>query len=223
MIKGRVWADLTTDELIYAPRNRRPNHMLGFSPVEQIIVTIKTLIRRQAAQLAYFTEGNTPPGFLNGAGGLEPRPDPRACSSGSNAQLAGQPAEQAKLIWVPAGPRYQAFKDAPMKDDFDEWLARIVAFAFRLPPTPFVRQMNRATAGEDQDRGLEEGLEPMKLWVKRLIDGVIQDEFGGTDLEFAWIDAPRSIPPRRPRSTTRPCATARPPSTRCAPSAARPR
>ena len=54
--------------------------------------------------------------------------------------------------------------------------------------------MNRATAGEDQDRSLEEGLEPLKLWVKRLIDGVIQDEFGGTELEFAWIDAPEVDP-----------------------------
>jgi hypothetical protein len=56
IIKGRVWADLTTDDLLYAPRNRRPNHVLGFSPVEQIVVTIQTIINRQAAQLAYFTE-----------------------------------------------------------------------------------------------------------------------------------------------------------------------
>ena len=56
-----------------------------------------------------------------------------------------------------SGTKYQAFKDSPLKDDFDEWLARIVAFAFSLPPTPFVRQMNRGTAGADQDRGQEEG------------------------------------------------------------------
>ena len=56
IIKGRVWADLTTADLLYAPRNRRPNHVLGFSPVEQIVVTIQTIINRQAAQLAYFTD-----------------------------------------------------------------------------------------------------------------------------------------------------------------------
>jgi hypothetical protein len=50
--------------------------------------------------------------------------------------------------------------------------------------------MNRATAGEDQDRSLEEGLAPLKLWVKRLIDEVNEAEFGETDLEFAWIDTP---------------------------------
>ena len=134
-----------------------PNHVLGFSPVEQIVVTIQTLINRQAAQLAYFTEGNAPLGFLTAPEGWGPG-QIRELQLWLNTQLAGQPAERAKLIWTPAGAAYTALKDPPLKDDFDEWLARIVAFAFSLPPTPFVRQMNRATAGEDQDRSLEEGL-----------------------------------------------------------------
>ena len=156
-------------------------------------MTINTLMRRQAAQLAYFTEGNTPAGLLNGPEGWSPD-QIRDMQAWLDARLSGQTAEQAKLLWVPSGTRYQAFKDAPIKDDFDEWLARIVAYAFSLPPTPFVRQMNKGTAGEDQDRGLEEGLEPIKLWVKRLIDGVIQDEQGGDDLEFVWNDAPNIDP-----------------------------
>ncbi|MDR3512398.1 MAG: phage portal protein [Caulobacteraceae bacterium] len=188
VIKGVAWANLTNDDLIYAPRNPRPNHNYGFSPVEQIIVTINTVMRRQAAQLAYFTEGNTPAGLLNGPEGWNPD-QIRDMQAWLDARLSGQTAEQAKLLWVPAGTRYQSFKDAPIKDDFDEWLARIVAYAFSLPPTPFIRQMNKGTAGEDQDRGLEEGLEPIKHWVKRLIDGVIQDEQGCPDLEFAWNDA----------------------------------
>jgi hypothetical protein len=188
VIKGVAWANLTNADLIYAPRNPRPNHNYGFSPVEQIVVTINTVMRRQASQLAYFTEGNTPAGLLNGPEGWSPD-QIRDMQAWLDARLSGQTAEQAKLLWVPAGTRYQSFKDAPIKDDFDEWLARIVAFAFSLPPTPFIRQMNRGTAGEDQDRSLEEGLEPIKLWAKRLIDGVIQEEQGGADLEFAWNDA----------------------------------
>ena len=171
----------------------------------------------------YFTEGNAPLGFLTAPEGWGRRSQIRELQLWLNAQLAGQPAERAKLI-LDAGRRanYQALKDPPLKDDFDEWLARIVAFAFSLPPTPFVRQMNRATAGEDQDRSQEEGLAPLKLWVKRLVDEVNEAEFGETDLEFAWIDTPEvdPAPPSR-TSTTRPCATARPPSTKSAPAAAR--
>jgi hypothetical protein len=188
VIKGTAWINLTNDDLIYAPRNPRPNHNYGFGPVEQIIVTINTVMRRQAAQLAYFTEGNTPAGLLNGPEGWSPD-QIREMQLWLDARLSGVTAEQAKLLWVPSGTKYQSFKDSPIKDDFDEWLARIVADAFSLPPTPFVRQMNRATAGEDKDRGLEEGLEPIKRWAKRLIDAVIQDDLGCPDLEFAWNDA----------------------------------
>ena len=188
VIKGQAWANLTNDDLIYAPRNPRPNHNYGFSPVEQIIVTINTVLRRQAAQLAYFTESNLPAGLLNGPEGWS-ADQIRDMQAWLDARLSGQAAEQAKLLWVPSGTRYQAFKDSPIKDDFDEWLARIVCFAFSLPPTAFIRQMNRGTASADQDRGLEEGLEPIKLWVKRLVDGVIQGEQGCADLEFSWNDA----------------------------------
>ncbi|WP_158914070.1 phage portal protein [Caulobacter sp. S45] len=65
VIKGVVWAELTADELVYAPRNPRPNHLYGLSPVEQIVVTLNTVLRRQTAQLGYFTEGNVPAGILN--------------------------------------------------------------------------------------------------------------------------------------------------------------
>jgi hypothetical protein len=193
VIKGRVWADLTADDLLYAPRNRRPNHLLGFSPVEQIVVTIQTIINRQAMQLAYFTEGNAPLGFLTAPEGWGPG-QIRELQLWLNTQLSGQPAERAKLIWTPSGANYQSLKDPPLKDDFDEWLARIVAFAFSLPPTPFVRQMNRATAGEDQNRSQEEGLAPLKLWVKRLVDEVNEAEFGETELEFCWHEATQVDP-----------------------------
>ena len=188
-----AWANLTNADLIYAPRNPRPNHNYGFGPVEQIIVTINTVLRRQAAQLAFFTEGNLPAGLLTGLDSWT-ADQLRDMQLWLDSKLSGVTAEQAKLLWVPSGTRYQAFKDAPIKDDFDEWLARVVCYAFSLPPTAFVRQMNRATAGADQDRGLEEGLEPLKRWAKRLIDGVIQDDFGFPDLEFAWNDAPTVDP-----------------------------
>ena len=196
VIKGTAWANLTNADLIYAPRNPRPNHNYGFSPVEQIIVTIHTAIRRQAAQLAYFTEGNTPAGLLTGPEGWNPD-QIRDMQLWLDARLSGSTADQAKLLWAPGGTRYQAFKDAPIKDEFDEWLARIVAYAFSLPPTPFVRQMNRSTSQSDQDRSTQEGAEPLKRWAKRLIDGVIQDDQGCPDLEFAWNDAAEVDPAKQ--------------------------
>ena len=63
---------------------------------------------------------------------------------------------------------------------------RIVCYAFSLPPTAFTRQLNRATAQTSQDAAEAEGLAPLMLWVKRLVDHVTQDVMGHPDLEFAW-------------------------------------
>ncbi len=48
--------------------------------------------------------------------------------------------------------------------------------------------MNRATADTAQEAALAEGLAPLMGWVKRLVDHVIQDRMGHSDLEFAWVD-----------------------------------
>jgi hypothetical protein len=185
VLRGVVWANLANKDLLYLPRNVRSGHLYGFGPVEQIIVTINTIIRRQASQLAYFTESNVPAGLLTAPENwtLEQIKD---LQEWLNQLITGNVDAQRKLLWTPSGTKYAAFKDSPIKDEFDEWLARVVAFAFSLPPTPFIRQMNKGTAGEDQDRAEEEGLEPLKLHRKRWLDDLIATEFNASDLEFAF-------------------------------------
>lgn len=69
-----------------------------------------------------------------------------------------------------------------------------MCFAFSLPPTPFTRQVNRATAETAQEAARDEGLAPLMGWVKRLADQVIQDVMGHADLEFAWADLRPAAP-----------------------------
>jgi HK97 family phage portal protein len=193
IIKGTVWADLTADELLYLPRNVRPGHVYGQSPVEQIVVTINTSLRRQAMQLSYFTQGNTPPGIINAPEGWTSEQIQQFQEWFDN-RLKGQPDTRNSVLWVPHESKYSPFKEAPLKDEFDEWLARVVCFAFSLPPTPFIRQMNRSTSENDQERSLTEGMQPLLVWGKRFIDDVIQSEFD-PELEFVW-EEPRDIDPK---------------------------
>ena len=187
VIKGRPWVNLTNADLLYLPRNPRPGHNYGMSPVEQIVVTAHTVMRRQAAQLAYFTEGNTPAGFISGPEGWN-ADQVKAMQDFVDTRLTGNTAEQAKLLFMPFGAVYQAFKDSPLKDDFDEWLYRIVCSAFSLPPTAFIKSMNRSTAETDKERATTEGLLPLRLWFKRLADRVMREDFGITDHEWSWDD-----------------------------------
>src|SRR4029077_7540259 len=105
-----------------------------------------------------------------------------------DSMLAGNLGNKRKLMWGPDGARYQRFFEAPIKDDFDEWLARVVCFAFSLPPTPFTKMQNRGEQEASKEASLEEGLAPLMGWVKRLIDNIIQRRMGETDLEFVWSD-----------------------------------
>jgi hypothetical protein len=79
-------------------------------------------------------------------------------------------------------------------DQFDEWLARIIAFCFSLPPTPFVRLVNRATGETMYEQALQEGLMPLMTWIKGIIDFIISNWFGFSDIEMVWDDV-RKVDP----------------------------
>jgi HK97 family phage portal protein len=193
VIRGRPWKLLTADELLYLPRNPRPHKAYGFGPVEQIIMTVNIALRRQVMQLQHFTEGNVPPGLLSAPDGWNVE-QIRQFQEWFDSVLAGNTAGRTRLVWAPGGSKYQAFSEAPYKDEFDEWLARIVCYAFSLPPTAFTKQVNRATAETSQQAALDEGMAPLMGWVKRLADHVIQDRLGEPDVEFAWAEGRPSDP-----------------------------
>ena len=90
-------------------------------------------------------------------------------------------------------------RDAELKGAYDEWLARIVCFAFSISPQAFLAQMNRATAETAQQAALAEGLAPIQTWVKQLVDHLLITEFDAPDLEFCWRDE-RDIDPQQAAS-----------------------
>ena len=188
---GSIHCVTVPNGVVYVRRNGKPAWSSN-SPVEQILITINIAIRRSLMQLNHFTEGNVPPGLLN-------IPDLNAQQVAALQQwmddkLAGNFAERQRLQMVPYATKYQALKEAPLKDEFDEWLARVVMFAFSLPPDSFIKQRSRATSETARQTAQEEGLGPLMLWVKRLVDGVLQKRMGHPDLEFAWQELDETDP-----------------------------
>ncbi len=49
----------------------------------------------------------------------------------------------------------------------------LICYAFSVPVSPFVSQVNRAT-GETLRQQAQEGLVPLKAWVKNALDHVIR-------------------------------------------------
>lgn len=187
ILQGVVASSFTTDELIYKPRNVRTHKIYGYSHVEQVIITAKQWLSRQASNLEYYESGNLPEGFLQGAEGWSPE-QLSAYQTHLNQMLSGSYAERHKVRVVPHDAEYQAAKEPALKSEFDEWLARIACFCFGYPPTPFIKQMNRSTSDNDAEAGDEEGEAPICAWIKELMDQIVQNVIGHADIEFVWED-----------------------------------
>ena len=196
VLKGYPAVDYSLRDIIYRPRNIRVNRAYGFGPVEQIVTSVNIALRRQMYLLDYFTQGNIPDSLI----GVPENWTPDQIASYQkywDAYFDGDLGRRRRAKFVPGGvaKTFIQTKEPDLKGPFDEWLARIVCFAFSISPQALTQQMNRATAETQKEIAEEEGLAPILAWVKDLIDQIIAQEFDAPDLEFAWSAEP-SIDPQ---------------------------
>jgi hypothetical protein len=190
ILQGVPAINYTAEELIYRPRNLRVWKAYGYSVVEQIITTVNIALRRQVNQLSFYTDGNTPSLLFNVPEAWSPDQIRQMQSWWDELTARGR---DYGARFIPGGVKPYDTKDQVLKDDFDEWLARIICFAFSIEPTPFVKQTNRATAETARQQSLEEGAAPIQLWLKSLVDQCLR-AMGAGDHQFVW-DEEKSIDP----------------------------
>ena len=186
ILHGVPAADFSADELIYLPRNVRAHKLYGFSPVEQVAFTINISLRRDAATLDYYRAGSTPDAFAT-----LPREwtvdQIRAFQDYFDALMSGNSARRRMTKFMPADFRLIEARQPPLKDQYDEWLARLICYAFSVPASAFVSQVNRATSETLRLQATQEGLVPLKAWIKSALDQVVQVYLDAPDLEFVWV------------------------------------
>jgi hypothetical protein len=186
ILHGVPAADFSRDQLIYFPRNRRPGHVYGYSPVEQVILTANTLIRRQMHQLAFYTDGNLTDGIFTAPESWT-MDQLRGWQTYWDGLFAGNVEARRQGLWVPGGIAYVPLKPPQLNDPYDEFLARLICFAFSISPQPFVSMMNRATAESAHDVAVEEGLLPVLNYFRRLFR-ILFDRMGWRDIEMVAVD-----------------------------------
>lgn len=186
-LKGLPAIDYTRENLLYAPRNPRVHKVYGYSCVEQILVTVNIGLRRQAGQLAFFTDGTIPDAIASVPEAWQTHQIQEYQAYWDN--MVNDAVTRRKMKFVPAGTMFQQTrKDDALVDAFDEWLARVVAYCFSLPATPFVKMQNRATAESAYETALSEGLQPLMIWLKGIIDYILANWLETPDLELVWDD-----------------------------------
>lgn len=188
ILKGVPAIDFTADELVYRPRNVRAHKFYGYSPVEQIVITINLALRRQMFTMAYYTDGNVPEAICQAPQEWSPNTITEF-QDWFDSELAGNLAKRRRITFVPntgGKDAVQFTKEPPLASDLDEWLARVVCWAFSISPQALIKQMNRATAETAKEQSEEEGIAPLLNWLASLINGLVRKYFGYDDVEFAW-------------------------------------
>jgi Phage portal protein len=195
VLKGLPAVDYAARDIVYRPRNVRAHRVYGFSPVQQVLMTVNIALRRQLWQLDYFTEGSIPDALIGVPQSWTPD-QIRQFQDYWDTEFSGDLAKRRRAKFVPgeSAAKVVQTKEPQHKDDFDEWLARIICYAFSVPPQWAAKVMNRATADNQSAQAEEEGLEPTKEWVKDLIDEILAEEFASPDLELHWLDEDKDDP-----------------------------
>ena len=189
VIKGLPAVDYSRDELLYLARNLRSWKVYGYSPVEQVIATVNIALRRQVSQLQYYSEGNIPEALVGVPATWNPD-QIRQFQEYWDSILEGNTAQRRHAKFIPGdiAKNYVPTREPVLKDEYDEWLARIVCFAFSIPPTQFVKQQNRATAETAMQQAKEEGIAPLLKYIKSFMDMIISRYFKQPGYEFSWRD-----------------------------------
>ena len=187
VFKGYPAVDYTVNDLVYAPRNIRTNRVYGYSPVEQILMTVNIALRRQLGQLEYYTAGNIPEALIGVPDTWTPD-QIKQFQDYWDIYFTGDAAARRKAKFVPGGvaKTFIQTKEPELKNVFDEWLVKVCCYAFSVSSQAFSSQVNRATANAQKEQAEEEGLSPILQWVKHLIDPIINIDLKEPDIEFIW-------------------------------------
>ncbi|MGH9541381.1 MAG: hypothetical protein ACRD2H_05825 [Terriglobales bacterium] len=187
-VHGLPAQNLTTDDLLYAMYNERSSQLYGFPQVEQLLLDINTGLRRSIMQLGFYTSGNTPEAlvFVPDA----PLEQIRRFEEHFNSMLSGNLQRRNQIKFLPTlgsgKPEIVFPKQNALADEFDDVMVRRVCYAFSVSPSALQKPMNRASAEQTANSAEEEGQRPKLVFIKSLLDKIIQTKMGMSGYEFAW-------------------------------------
>jgi hypothetical protein len=205
VLYGTPQCDLTTDDLIYFMRNERSNRRYGYGPVEQILATIGIGLRKQVFLTEYYTSGNIPEALCF----LPPQLPPERIGEIQDwfdSMMAGDLQKRRRLTFLPgfstsasasgqASPNIVFPKETLLKDELDEWLMKIAAFAMSVSPQNLMKMINRSSAQQSSENALSEGQEALTATVEDIHNKIL-NAMGYSD-EYEWaVKERRSVNPK---------------------------
>lgn len=180
--------DCTAEQLLYRPRTVRSHTPYGLSPTEAVLLTINAAINRQVFNLQYYADGNVPEGLAELPKGWTTE-QIAAYQEYFDALMLGNPAMRKRLKFVAeGGSKVFQFKQPEWSTDFDEWLAVIICAAFGVVPAEIglTSDINKATAGMQENVTYRRGVRPLMHFFKDIFDEVLALDIQAPELQFIF-------------------------------------
>jgi len=196
-ITGRLGPEaqvsLNDDELIYIRLNQRTHTPFGLGRLEVAFETINAFLgaNRYAARLA----SNSVVEYALWLQGLSPEHHERLIRWWQD-EIEG--TGRVPILSVENKPevlRFGGGTDADLRLQWQEFLLRIIANAFDLPPQSLglEKDVNRSTAAEMTDQAFRQAIVPTaRLFAEHLTREAIGKKLGWHDLEFVFVDVDSS-------------------------------
>ena len=187
--------ELDDDELIYIRLNPRTHTPFGLGRLEVAFETINAFLgaHRYAARLA----SNSVVQYALWLQDLTPEHHERLIRWWQD-EIEG--TGKVPILSVESKPevlRFGGGTDADLRLQWQEFLLRVVASAFDLPPfyLGVERDVNRSTAEEMNDLAFRQAIVPTaRLLAESLTRGAISKKLGWNDLEFVFADVDATDP-----------------------------
>jgi len=180
---------LNDDELIYVRLNPRTFTPFGLGRLEVAFEAVNAFLgaHRFAGKLA----SNSVVEYALWLQGLTPEHHERLIRWWQD-EIEG--TGRVPILSVESKPevlRFGGGTDADLRLQWQEFLLRVIADAFDLPPQSLgvERDVNRSTAAEMSDQAFQQAIVPTaRLFAEYLTRGAIHKKLGWNDLEFVFTD-----------------------------------
>lgn len=192
VIRGKVTAEFTADEMYYEMLNPRTYTPYGLSPLETLVLGVSSALKSELFNLHMLTEGNIPEGFFGVPESWTPD-QIKEFQALWDAALAGDTRATSKLKFVPSGKGATGYEPAVKPSDMkykelQEWLMMKTCMLFEIQPQElgFTDTVNKSTGEVQQDIGLNSGLVPLARFFEEIFTDVIQQDMGYENLKFKY-------------------------------------
>lgn len=194
IIYGTPSSAYPSNTLLYRPLNTKVNSPYGESPIEWILTSINTAIRKDLSSVGYFADGNIPGAFYTVPESWTPE-QIQTFQDYIDALMIGDISRIYKLLAVPGGTGSHVTQFQQNDQDnvtLNEYLMRVACWAYGNNPAEFGLTAGAGLGGAgfmdgSQNAQQRSMIGPVSQFLESILTEITHDFLRRPDLRFSFV------------------------------------